>query len=351
MASETRSTVLFALLANVGVALAKGAGGVVSGSSALMSEAAHSVADTLNEVFLLLSLSRADRPADRDHPFGYGKERFFWSLLAAVGIFVTGAGYSAYQGISALTGHSEMPSSAEFVIIYAVLALSLVLEGLSLRKAVQQVRGEAATARRGVLNFVRRSPDPTVKTVASEDAVAVLGVATATVGTVLHQMTGQEVWDGLASLVIAALLGYVACLLGRDTKALLIGQAADPAVRLTAFDVLNARPEVVAVKEMLTMQLGPSSVLVAVRVEFDASLTVGALAQVCDQIEAEMHERVPDLQQVFLDPSTLVTGDHERGQAALALTTREVLVLEGEQGVRRARTSTAARAGGGSSSR
>ena len=351
MASETRSTVLFALLANIGVAVAKGIGGAVSGSSALMSEAAHSVADTLNEVFLLFSLSRSQRPADRDHPFGYGKERFFWSLLAAVGIFVTGAGYSAYQGISALTGHSKMPSTAEFVVIYVVLAFSLLLEGLSLRKAVRQVRDEAASARRGVLKFVRRSPDPTVKTVASEDSVAVVGVGVATLGTLLHQLTGQEVWDGCASLFIACLLGYVAFVLGRDTKALLIGQAADPAVRLSAFDVLHARTEVVAIKEMLTMQLGPSSVLVAARVQFAPDLTADQLATVCDGIEAEMRDRVPDLVQIFLDPSTLATGDRERGAAALQSTTAEVLDLEGEQGVRRARTATVSRAMAGRRSR
>jgi cation diffusion facilitator family transporter len=343
MASETRGTVVVALLANVAVALAKGVGGLISGSSALLSEAAHSVADTLNEVFLLLSLSRSDRPADREHPFGYGKERFFWSLLAAVGIFVSGAGFSAYQGISALTGHSTLPSTKEFVIVYAVLALSAVLEGISLRKAVQQVRGEAAAARRTPLNFVRRSPDPTVKTVASEDTVAVLGVGVAALGTVLHQVTHNELWDGLASLAIAALLAYVAFALGRDTKSLLIGEAADPAVRLTAYDVLDARPEVLAVKRMLTMQLGPASVLVAARVHFEPQLPAERLAVVCDEIEAEMRRRMPDLQQVFLTPDYLEEGDRERSEESLAITTHEVLELEGEQGLSRARTATAQR--------
>jgi len=241
MASETRGTVLLALLANVVVALAKGVGGLLSGSAALLSEAAHSVADTLNEVFLLLSLTKAERPADRTHPFGYGKERFFWSLLAAIGIFVSGAGYSAYQGISALTGPPEATGTREFLIVYAVLAVSLVLEGVSLAKAVRQVKGEAAQARRGTFDFVRRSPDPTVKTVASEDTAAVVGVGVAFVGTVLHQVTGDELWDGLASLVIAALLAYVAFVLGRDTKELLIGEAADPAVRLTTCSTTATR--------------------------------------------------------------------------------------------------------------
>ncbi len=346
MASETRGTVLLALLVNVAVALAKGVGGLLSGSAALLSEAAHSVADTLNEVFLLLSLTKAERPADRTHPFGYGKERFFWSLLAAIGIFVSGAGYSAYQGISALTGPPEATGTREFLIVYAVLAVSLVLEGVSLAKAVRQVKGEAAQARRGTFDFVRRSPDPTVKTVASEDTAAVVGVGVAFVGTVLHQVTGDELWDGLASLVIAALLAYVAFVLGRDTKELLIGEAADPAVRLTAYDVLDDRDEVVAVKEILTMQLGPASVLVAARVQFEASLTAGRLEQVCTEIEVEMRDRVPALQQVFLDPSRAEDSDLDRGRDALSRTTDEVRQLDGEQGLRRLRTGTGRRMDG-----
>jgi cation diffusion facilitator family transporter len=346
MATETRSTVVVALAANIAVALAKVVGGLLSGSSALMSEAAHSVADTLNEIFLLFSLSRAERPADRDHPFGHGKERFFWSLLAAVGIFVSGAGYSGYQGISALTGHARLPSTREFVVVYAVLAASLVLEGWSLRTALRQVRTEASAARRSPLNFVRRSPDPTVKTVASEDSVAVIGVLVALGGTVLHQVTRNEVWDGLASIAIACLLGYVAIALGRDTMSLLIGEAADPSVRLAAFDVLESRREVVGVKEMLTMQLGPTSVLLAARVQFEASLTADRLAVVCTEIEVEMRRRIADLQQVFLDPSTVEGDDLERGRAALDRTTAEVVELEGEPGLRWARTATAGRLSG-----
>ncbi len=344
MATETRGTVLVALAANTAVAIAKGIGGLLSGSAALMSEAAHSVADTLNEVFLLLSLSKAERPADRTHPFGYGKERFFWSLLAAVGIFVSGAGYSAYEGIKALRGEGEEPSARQFLIVYVVLGVALVLEGLSLAKAVKQVRGEAAEAHRSAFAFVRRSPDPTVKTVASEDTVAVIGVVVALAGTVLHQLTGNEVFDGIASLMIAALLAYIAFVLGRDTKELLIGEAADPAVRLAAFDVLDSRPEVAEVKEMLTMQLGPTSALLAARVQFTPSLTADQLEQVCTEIEVEMHRRAPSLVQVFLDPSRVEEVDRERGRAQLALTTDEVRELDGEQGLQRLRTSTRRRA-------
>src|SRR3954447_21718604 len=158
--AETKGTVIAALAANLGVGVAKAVGGLITGSSALLAEAAHSVADTLNELFLLLSLKRSERPADRTHPFGYGKERFFWSLLAAIGIFLSGAGFSAYQGVTAIlnSGEAKEPSSVEFLAIYLVLALSLVLEGTSLRKAFLQVRQEARAANRRLVAFVLRSP-------------------------------------------------------------------------------------------------------------------------------------------------------------------------------------------------
>ncbi len=162
MPDETRGTVVLALAANVGVAVIKLAAGLLTGSAAVLSEAAHSVADTMNEVFLLVSLRRSERPADHTHPFGYRKERFFYALIAAMGIFLSGAAFSAYQGISALlsSGTAKQPSLREFVIIYVVLGVSLILEGSSLRKAVTQVRQEARHANRGVLTFVVRSPDP-----------------------------------------------------------------------------------------------------------------------------------------------------------------------------------------------
>lgn len=327
MANETKVTVVVALGANLGIAFAKTIGGVITGSSALLSEAAHSFADTFNEVFLLLSLKKGDQPADRTHPFGYGKERFFWSLLAAVGIFVSGAGFALYQGIEALVKHQPEPSTREFTIVYVVLVVSLVLESGSLAKALKQVRREAAEANRSTLDFVRNSPDPTVKTVASEDTVAVVGVVVALVGTVLHQLTRNELWDGVASLVIAGLLAYVAFVLGRDTKELLIGESADPKVRLSAYDVLVSSEQVVAVKELLTMQLGPSAILVAARVEFDGDLLARELEQVCSELAREMRRRVPDITQVFLDPSRLEDGDAERAQAAVARTAAQLREL------------------------
>ena len=331
MASETKGTVLVALAANLAVAAAKGVGGALTGSAALLSEAAHSVADTLNEVFLLLSIGRAERPADRTHPFGYGKERFFWSLLAAVGIFVSGAGFSAYQGVEAIGNRGEEPpSTRSFVIVYGVLVVALVLESASLGKALKQVRGEARDARRRPLDFIRRSPDPTVKTVASEDSVAVIGVGIALAGTALHQVTGDELYDGLASLLIAALLAYIALVLGRDTKELLIGEAADPALRLGAYDVLQSRPEVEGVGELLTMQLGPASVLVVGRVQLVDGLSAGDVVRLSNEVEDELRRRQPDVASFFVDIGGASRQEVDAVRDRFAPTVDEVRALDGE---------------------
>lgn len=337
MADETRGTVVIALAANVAVAAAKLAAGLLTGSAAMLSEAAHSFADTLNEVFLLVSLRRSARPADRTHPFGYGKERFFYSLLAAVGIFVSGAGFAAYQGVEAITGAGaeHEPSTLEFVAIYVVLAVSLVLEGASLRKALRQVAAEARAAGRSFLKYVVRSPDPTVKTVASEDTVAVVGVLVAFGGTLAHQLLGSAVWDGVASLVIAGLLAYVAVVLGRDTKELLIGEAADPVVRTTAYAVISSYPEIVAVQDVLTMQLGPSAVLLAARVQFDDDLRGADVERVATEIEATLRDRIPDIVQVFLDPSRVTADDLVLLGEHVSATLADLTDLDGPEGLTR----------------
>lgn len=328
-ADETTGTVLLALSANVGVAIAKIAGGIVSGSAALLSEGAHSVTDVLNEVFLWLSLHRAARPADRTHPFGYGMERFFWSLLAAGGILVAGAGFAVYEGTRAVVGPDEHTSTTKFVIVYVVLALSLVFESVSLTRAVRQVRREAVQAGRRFLVYVLRSPDPTVKTVASEDTAAVIGIVIAAAGTALHQATGSDMWEGIASFLIAGLLAYVALALGRDTKELLIGEAADPAVRIVALDVIADHKEVERVAEILTMQLGPRSVLVAARLQFVPELRAREIERLCTDIETEMHRRVPALEQVFLDPSTVTDEQLAAGRQRLDQSVEEVRRLDG----------------------
>lgn len=198
---RTRGTVLVALAANLVIAVAKTIGGLLAQSPALLSEAAHSVADSMNEVFLLAALRRSRRPADARHPFGYGKERFFWLLLASVGIFVMGGCFSFFQGFEALRGGSEERFSG-YVVGMIVLGVAFVSEGLSLVRALHQVRRQG-----GLASGLR---DPALCTVVAEDATAVLGVTLAFAGMALHMVTGQVVWEASASLAIGALLVYVA---------------------------------------------------------------------------------------------------------------------------------------------
>jgi cation diffusion facilitator family transporter len=301
VASESKKTVLAALFANLAIAAAKTVAGLLGGSAAMLAEAAHSFADTMNQVFLLVSLSLGDREPDEDHPFGYGKERFFWALLAAVFIFVSGALFSLWQGVHGLLSGETVEGG--YLLTYAVLVFALVADGSSWWRAAHQVRSEAATAGKPVRVYVQQSNDPTVKTVLFEDSAAVAGVLLALAGVVLHQLTGMAFFDAGASILIGVLLAYIAYRLGRDTKGLLIGEAARPEQREALRRTILAYPEVEAVLELLTMHLGPASLLVAVRLDLRDGLSSQQVEAVSTRIEAELAEVVPEVTQVFLDPT------------------------------------------------
>lgn len=296
---KTHGTVLLALMANLVIAAAKVAGGVVTGSPALLAEAAHSVADSINEVFLLAALTRSQRVADAHHPFGYGKERFFWSMLAAVGIFVTGGCFSFYQGMNTLLyggGHTSDPA-----IALTVLGVAFVAEGTSLLRAVHQVREESRAAGRGLLQQLRVGADPTLRTVFAEDSTAVLGVLIAASAIAVHELTGWPGWEGIAALLIAVLLAYIAYRLGRQARDLIIGEAADPELRLAAVDFLYQQAEIDVVLDLLTMRLGPTSTLLAARVHLADGLDSDGVEAVSGRIKAALSARFPPLDQVFLD--------------------------------------------------
>jgi cation diffusion facilitator family transporter len=297
--TESRKTIFAAMAANFAIALAKAVAGLLGRSPAMLAEAAHSVADTMNQVFLLVSLSLGERKPDEEHPFGYGKERFFWAFLAAVFIFVSGAVFSLYEGLRALLGDEQV--EATFVISYAVLGFSLVAEGASLVRAVVQVRGEAGAESERVGSYLRQSTDPTVRTVLFEDSAAVVGVVLALVGVTLHQLTGERFWEGLASIAIGLLLVVVAYVLGRFSKGLLIGEAARPEQRELLREVIMNHPEVEAVLELLTMHLGPNALLVAVRLDLRDDLTAAQVEQLSNQIDRELRQAVEGVSQVFLD--------------------------------------------------
>src|SRR5262245_40582915 len=280
--------------ANLAIAIAKLAAGLIGHSAAMLAEAAHSIADTMNQVFLLVSLSLGARRPDEEHPFGYGKERFFWALMAAVFIFVSGAVFSLFEGVRTILGGSLGEETA-FIISYLVLAFSLVAEGSSLLRAVAQVRGEARTAGKPLSLYLRQSNDPTVRTVLYEDSAAVTGVVLALVGVGLHNLTGDRVWEGAASIAIGVLLVWVAYTLGRDTKHLLIGEAARPEQRALLREVILRHPEVEVVLELLTMYIGPTTMLVAVRLDLQDDLTARDVEHLSNLIDHELRQADPDV--------------------------------------------------------
>ncbi|WP_328982615.1 cation diffusion facilitator family transporter [Streptomyces mirabilis] len=289
---RTRLTVLVALGANLLIAVAKAVGGLLAGSPALLSEAAHSVADSMNEVFLLAALRRSRRPADHRHPFGYGKERFFWSLLAAVGIFVMGGCFSFFQGFEALRNGAE-ESFHGYVAGLAVLGVALLAEGASLLRALHQVRRQGGGA--------DGMGDPALRTVVAEDGTAVIGVMFAITGMVLHMVTGQVVWEACASLAIGALLVCVAYWLGRDAREQLIGRAADELASRRIRALLEAQPEIDSVEALLTMQLGLDSTLVAARIDLVPGLDSEEVEEVAVRIKRSVAHIVPEADQIFLD--------------------------------------------------
>ena len=297
---ESRLTVVLALSANVAVAVAKTVAGVLSGSAAMLSEAAHSVADCGTEVFLLTALARSAKPADRGHPFGYGKERFFWSLLAAVSIFTAGAVFSLYQGVTSLTGHAEPNQDPR--VGYIVIAVAAALEGTSLVQAIRQVRTDQSKDRLALLPYLRHSDDPTIKTVLYEDSAAITGLVLAFAGLWLTQLTGSHVYDGVASLLIGLLLVVVAYGLGRTNKDLLIGRQADTRLMAQIEQWLNNQPEVDVVVDMLTMLTGTDKVLLCARLDVINTVSASDLEHACMRMDTELRSHFEELDAVFLQP-------------------------------------------------
>jgi cation diffusion facilitator family transporter len=293
-------TVLVALAANAGIGVAKLFAGVLSGSSALMSEAAHSAGDTCTELLLVTALRRSERPADRVHPFGYGKERYFWSLIAAVAIFVSGAAFSVWEGVRTIVGGNEPLRHAW--VNYAVLLVAFVLEGSSFVRAVRHTREEADHRRRSAGSYIRDPDDPTIKSVVLEDSAALIGIVIAAVGVALHQLTGNSVWDGIASLMIGGLLVVAAFLLAQTCKALLIGKQADPRLLRAIERTLEEQPEIIDVVDIVTMMVGTDRILVGARVDFADEYSSAQLEEACVRTDGLLRDRYTGLDEIFIQP-------------------------------------------------
>ncbi|MFJ5830097.1 cation diffusion facilitator family transporter [Streptomyces sp. NPDC093089] len=302
--SESTFTVIVAAAANLGIAAAKVVAGLVSGSSAMLSEAAHSVADTVTEVMLLTALKRSEKPADEDHPLGYAGERYVWAMLAAVATFVGGAVFSVYDGIHTLTHGEEL---GDPTISYIVLGVAFVLEGFSLRTGVRQVKAEAERMRAPFAAYLRFTPDTTVKAVVMEDSAALTGLMLAAAGLLGGQLTGSGVWDGIASILIGVLLVYVAWVLGRSNAELLIGRPAPSRMRSGIREEILTVPHVVDVLDLITLIQGPGEVLVAAKIDFRDVASAEQVEWACEDAESQLRDRFPSIHRVYLDPTPGLT--------------------------------------------
>jgi cation diffusion facilitator family transporter len=303
--NESVGTVIIAGLANLAIAAAKLVAGLISGSAAVVSESVHSLADTVTEVFLFVALRRGVRPADEEHPFGYGKESFVWAFIAAVFTFVGGAGFSIYHGIETIVDGDH---SGDYLVAYIVLGVSFVAEGTSFLRARRQVEGASRMWGVSPFRFLRLTPDTTVKAVYLEDSAALIGLVLAATGLGLSQLTGHEVWDGIASVAIGVLLLAVATTLATSNASLLVGRAVPRRVHNQIAADLASIPIVVAVPTLLTMQLGPGDILVAAKVDFDDTVTGGAIEAASDEAERRLRARYPGIRYVFLDPTHGTAG-------------------------------------------
>jgi cation diffusion facilitator family transporter len=262
--SESLLTVLVALGANALIAIAKSAAAAITRSASLTAEAAHSWADTGNELFLLTANRRAARPADPAHPLGHGREAYVWSMFAALGLFVAGGAVSITRGVTELL----RPTPAEnFVVGYVVLAVSFALEGVSFLQAVRQVRASAEPMGRDLIEHVLATSDPTLRAVFAEDAAALIGLVLATAGLAAHQLTGSPVPDAIGSILIGVLLTGVAYILINANRRFLIGQEADPRVRAATLRALLDLPDVARVSYLRVEVVGPRMVSVMANVD------------------------------------------------------------------------------------
>ena len=288
-----------ALAANTAIAAAKGTAAALTASPALLAETLHTLADAGNEVLLWVALRRSRRAADATHPLGYGPERYYWALLAAVGMFVVGAALSVWEGVKALI---EPPSLDTFWVGVAVLVIAIALDSVSRAVALRQLRRQAAERGVTLRELLRESPDPTVVTVYLEDSIDVLGAALALIALVLHRTTGSAFPDAIATIVIGLMLGYVAVRLTRRNRQLLSNQAIPDRYVRQLRDRLSATPGVDDVAQLDAVYLGPGEVLVAADVRMDPKLSADRVAATLAQIRSDAAGDLPVIARLYLTP-------------------------------------------------
>jgi cation diffusion facilitator family transporter len=284
---ESTLTVLVAFSANFAIAAAKTAAAAVSGSASMLAEAAHSWADTGNEVFLMIANRRSARPADDRHPLGYGREAYVWSLLAAIGLFVVGASVSIWHGVGELIG-GEQTAGRDYALAYAVLGISFVLEGISFFQAFRQLRAEAHRLDRDLLMHALETSDPTVRAVFAEDAAALIGIVIATTGIALHELTGVAAWDAAGSILVGVLLAVVAVLLIDRNRRFLTGEPGSEDLRNAAIARIQQLPDVVSVRYLHLEFIGPKQLFLVASVDLVGDRVESSVAETLRRLENEL---------------------------------------------------------------
>ena len=300
MAEESKSAVLAAMGANFAIAVAKLAVGIGTGSAAMLAEAGHSAADTVNQVFLLVGINLSRSVPDERHPYGYGKEGFFWSFLAAIFIFVAGATFSIYEGVRTLAeNHFHERTNNELLLSFGVLGLAFLFESFSFAVVMRQIWRSCRELGWSIGTYVRRSTDLTTKTVFFEDGAALTGLLIAAAGLAVSEVTGNEHWDGVAALGIGGVLAAVALMLGMQSRRLLLGTAASLEARMAIAATVRSFPEVESIVRLLTMQVGSHSVLVTGELAVRPGLTTGDLEDLIERIDARLADEVPEVGETF----------------------------------------------------
>ena len=283
--SDSLVTVLVAFGVNVLIAVAKTGAAVITGSASMTAEAAHSWADSGNEVFLYVATRRASRPPDQAHPLGHGREAYVWSLFAALGLFVAGGAVSISHGIAEL--RSPTPAD-DFVVGYVVLAVSFVLEGISFLRSAQQARATARVLERDLIEQVLATSDPTLRAVFAEDAAALIGLVLAGAGLAAHELTGSAVPDAVGSILVGVLLAVVAVVLIERNRRFLVGEEADPRVRAAVLQALLDLPEVARVTYLRLEVVGPLMISVIGDVDLSGDDTESHVAVRLRALEARL---------------------------------------------------------------
>ncbi len=312
MAWREMRAVVAALAANIGIAVAKFVAFLLTGSASLLAEAVHSVADTGNEVLLLIGRERSSRPRSEEHPFGFGRERYFYSFVVSVMLFTVGATFSVYDGVHKILDPERVHSA---VVDFIVLALCAVLEAFSLRTGI----GEANPARgnRSWFTFIRRTKAPELPVVLLEDLAALIGLAFACAGVALSVATGDGVWDGAGSLAIGVLLATAAAILAVETKSLLIGESASAEVQAKVVAALEDGPEPLRVIHLRTVHIGPDSLLVAAKVAVRETDSAAQVAAGIDAAERRVRAAVPIATTIYLEPDVYRPSEADQADPSI----------------------------------